>query len=70
VLLGRFDEAAEELAAALAEAQSQHLVYEEALIRAAGCDLMRRTNGAGDAEELLEARRLHQLLGIPLEIVG
>ena len=67
-LLDRFDEAADELSAALTEARSQHLVYEEALILAARCEIARCTNGAGDAEELLEAQRLQQLLGIPLPV--
>ena len=64
----RSDEAGEELSSALLEARNQHLVYEEALILAARCELARRTRAPKDEEELLEARRLQQLLGIPLEI--
>jgi tetratricopeptide (TPR) repeat protein len=63
--LQRHEEAADALTEALEEARSQQLLYEEALILAERSDVARRTNGSENAEELREARRLRQLLGIP-----
>ena len=62
--LGRSDEAARDLATALALARRQGLLYEETLILEARAELARRTGGAADEEELREARRLRQLLAV------
>ncbi len=60
--LGRLDEARAALARALESAQAQGLLYEQLLVRRARAEL---ANGEGTrAEELREAERLAELLGI------
>ncbi len=56
IAVGRSDEAASELAAALPLARRQSLLYEEMLILEARAELARRTGDAADGEELQEAR--------------
>ena len=69
-LLGRTAEAGDELDSALLEARSQHLMYEEALILAARWELAPQTQAPEKEEELLEAQRLQQLLGIQLAMAA
>jgi hypothetical protein len=64
VMMDRFDEAAEELSAALALARRQGLLYEEVQLLQARAHLARLAGQEVDGEELQEAHRLLQLLSI------
>ena len=66
--LERVDETAALLEDALNEARGQHLAYEEFLALTARSDLAER-QGTENAEELREAQRLQQLLGISSGVV-
>ncbi len=61
---GRYDEAAGDLATALALARRQGLLYEEAQLLQARAELTRLTGQQPDGEELREAQRLLQLLSV------
>ena len=62
--LGRDDEAETQLAAALAEAERQGLLYEQLLARQDLLGIVRRRGGQPAPEELREVERLAQLLGL------
>ena len=63
--LGRLDEAEECLERALAEARRQALLYHELLIIRERAALRSLRGTEPDLEELREAGRLAQLLGVP-----
>ena len=65
--LDRLDEAERCLDSALAGAIRQRLLYEQLLIRRGRCDLARRRGEEPNREELQEAERLLQLLGLSVK---